>query len=95
MGGCVEQILSEVSSPILTLSTKLELIRANMQAHKRMLKEHERGNQEEFEDMVREFDTCCKDVDRILKGYKIISELTHIGEEDREGLEKRLKKYNR
>jgi len=42
--------------------------------------------------MIIELDNDCNEVDQILKGYKIISELAQIVEDDRDTLEKKLKK---
>ena len=91
LGRYTEKILFDVSNPILTLSEKLERIRARIHAHGRTVETHGGSNREEFKRVVSEFDNCCKEVAQILKGYKIISKLAHIGGDDKEPLEKRLK----
>jgi len=93
LGRCAEKILLEVSSPILTLSKKLAVIKTKMHKHKRMLEEHKETNKEEFKKIVTEFDTCRKRIDKILKDYKVISELARIVEDDGETLERKLERY--
>jgi len=90
LGRYAEKILFDVSNPILTLSGKLEIIKEKMHEHKKMLEEHGEVNQEECNKIIAEFDSYCKNIDQILKDYKIISELAHIAGDDREMLEKRL-----
>ena len=91
----MDRILSELSNPILSLSRQLELIKTKMYKHKRMLEEHDETNKKEFRKMVTEFDKCCSKIDKILKDYKIISELAEIAGDDRQTLERKLKKrYN-
>ncbi len=90
LGRYAEKILFDVSNPILTLSGKLEIIKEKMHEHKKMLEEHGEVNQEECNKIIAEFDSYCKNIDQILKDYKIISELAHIVGDDREMLEKRL-----
>ena len=92
LGRYVEKILFELSNPILTLSGKLEIIKTKMSKHKRMLEEDEEANREEFKKVIRVFNKGCKEIDQILKDYKIISELAHMAEDDRETLERKLKK---
>ena len=94
LGRCTEKILFDVSNPILTLSGKLEIIKSKMLEHKKMLEEHDEINQEECKKHIKEFNDYCKKIDRILKDYKIISELAHIVGEDRQTLERKLKRYN-
>jgi len=94
LGRCVEKILFDISNPILTLSGNLEIIKTKMYEHKRMLEEHEETNKEEFKEIVTEFDKSCDKIDQILKDYKIISELAKIVGDDRETLERELKRYN-
>jgi len=94
LGRCVEKILLEVSNPILTLSGRLEIIKRKMHKHKRMLEENEETNKEKFKRVTKDFDNCCREVNRILKDYKIISELARIVGDDRETLESKLKRYN-
>jgi hypothetical protein len=65
-----------------------------MHKHKRMLEEHKETNRKAFKRIITEFDNSCKDIDQILKGYKVISGLAHIIRDDRETLESKLKKYN-
>lgn len=90
--GCyVEKILFELSNPILTLSGKLETIKTKMHKHKRMLEEHGDINKKESKGIIREFNKGCKEVDQILKDYKIISELVKIVGDDSETLERKLK----
>jgi Tfp pilus assembly protein PilZ len=94
LGRCVEKILFEVSNPILTLSGKLETIKRKMHKHKRMLEEHKETNRKAFKRIITEFDNSCKDIDQILKDYKVISGLARIITDDRETLEGKLKRYN-
>ena len=91
MGRCVEKILFELSNPILTLSGKLEIVKKKMHKHKRMLEEHEETNKIEFKKIIAEFDNSYKNIDKIIKDYKIISELAKIIGDDRETLERRLR----
>ena len=92
LGRCAEKILFELSNPILTLSGELEIIKTKMYKHKRMLEEHKESNKREFKKIITEFHKSCHNIDKILKDYKIISELPHIGGDDRETLERKLKK---
>jgi signal transduction histidine kinase len=92
LGRFADKILFDLSNPILTISGKLELIKAKMHKRKRTFQEQKVINKEDFENMIIELDNDCNEVDQILKGYKIISELAQIVEDDRETLEKRLKK---
>jgi hypothetical protein len=91
LGRYTEKILFEVSSPILTLSEKLELVRERIHAHSKTFETHGGSNREAFKGVAKEFDNCCKEVAQILKAYKIISELAHMGGDGKEPLEKRLK----
>jgi len=93
LGRCAEEILLELSIPILTLSKKLEMIKTKMHKHKRMLEGHEETNKEEFKSIATEFDNCHKEIDQILKDYKIISEFAKIVEDDGETLERKLQRY--
>ena len=92
LGRFVEKILFDLSNPILTISGKLELIKAKMDQHKRTFEEQDVITKEEFKNIVTELDNDCSEVGQILKGYKIISELAQIVEDDRDTLEKKLKK---
>jgi len=92
LGRFVEKILFDLSNPILTISGKLELIKAKLDKHKRTFEDQEQINKEEFKNIVTELDNDCSEVDQILKGYKIIAELAQIVEDDRDTLEKKLKK---
>ena len=95
LGRCVEKILFEVSNPILSLSGKLEIIKKKMHSHRRMLKGHGEINREECKKHIKDFNYYCKNIDQILKDYKIISDLAHIVGGDRETIERRLmRKYN-
>jgi len=91
LGRCVEKILFEVSNPIVALSGQLEIIKAKMHGHKRMLEGHEQTDKEAFRNIIEEFDKSCKKIDRILKDYRIISELAHIVGYDRETIERKLR----
>ncbi|UCH00290.1 MAG: PilZ domain-containing protein [Deltaproteobacteria bacterium] len=95
LGRYVEKILFEVSNPILTLSGKLETIKVKMRKHKTMLEGHWEANKGEFKGITEEFDNCCREVDQILKDYKTISELAYTVGDDRETLERKLKKRYR
>lgn len=98
LGHCVEKILLDLSNPILTISGKLEIIKRKMNKHKRKLEEHleehEGIKKEEFKKIVLELDGDCKEVNQILKGYKVISELADIVEGDRQTLERKLRRYH-
>jgi len=63
-----------------------------MDKHKRTFEEQDVITKEEFKNIVTELNNDCNEVGQILKGYKIISELAQIVEDDRESLEKKLKK---
>jgi signal transduction histidine kinase len=92
LGRFVEKILFDLSNPILTISGKLELIGAKMHRHKTAFEEQETISKEEFSSIVAGIDNDCKEIDETLKGYKIISELAQIVEDDRESLERKLKR---
>jgi len=98
LGHCVEKILLDLSNPILTISGKLEIIKRKMNNHKRKLEEHleehEGIKKEEFKKIVLELDDDCKEVNQILKGYKVISKLADIVEGDRQTLERKLRRYD-
>jgi signal transduction histidine kinase len=94
LGRYVEKILFELSNPILTLSGKLETLKTKMHTHKRMLEEHGE-TEEKVMGMIVEIDNFCREIDQMLKDYKIISELAHIKGDDRKALERKLKRYNR
>jgi len=96
LGRCVEKILFEVSNPILSLSGKLEIIKKKMHNHRKMLKGHGEINREECKKHIKDFNNYCKNIDQILKDYKIISDLAHIvGDNDKETIERRLmQRYN-
>jgi len=94
LGGWVEKILFELSNPILTLSGRLETIKKKMFKQKEVFEDNSKINGEEYKRIAIEFDNCCKEVDEILKDYKIITELAQILEDDRETLEIKLKRYN-
>jgi len=94
LGRCVEKILLELSNPIFTLSGELAILKRKMDKHKRMLEDHEETNKEEFRKMITEFNDCRNKIDQILNEYKIISELAHMAGDDRETLERKLKRYN-
>jgi hypothetical protein len=59
-----------------------------------MLEEHEETDKEEFKRVTKDFDNCCRGVNKVLKDYNIISELARIVGDDREILESKLKRYN-
>jgi len=90
--GCVEKILFQLSNPILTLCGQLEIIKTKMHTHKTILEGHGETNKEGFKRITREFDKSCDKIDKILKDYKIISELAHMVGDDRETLERKLQK---
>jgi Tfp pilus assembly protein PilZ len=94
LGSWVEKILFELSNPILTLSGKLETIQKKMFKHKQVFEDNSETNGEGRKRMAIEFDNWCKEVDHILKEYKIITELAQILRDDRETLEIELKRYN-
>jgi Tfp pilus assembly protein PilZ len=91
LGRCLEKIIFELTNPILTLSGTLEVIRVKMYNHKRRLEEHAETNKEELTKIADEFDAYCKTIDRILKDYKIITELEQIAGYKGEDLEKILR----
>lgn len=90
LGRFLEKIIFELTNPILTLSGTLEVIREKMYAHKRRLEEHEETNKEELTKIADEFETYCKTIDRIVKDYKMITELEQIAGYKGEELEKKL-----
>jgi Tfp pilus assembly protein PilZ len=94
LGSWIDKILFELSNPILTLSGKLETIRKKMFKHKEVFEDNSKTNGEECKKIAIEFANCCKEVDQILKDYKIITELAQILGDDRETLEIKLKRYN-
>ena len=95
LGRCTEKILFEVSNPILTLSGKLEIIKKKMHEHKKMLEEYDGVSMNGSKKIIAEFDNYCIKIDQILKDYRIISDLTHIVGDDREGIERRvLQRYH-
>jgi hypothetical protein len=59
-----------------------------------MIREHNGSKNDEFKKTVTEFEYCRSLVDDMLKEYKSISALAHIGADDRETLERKLKKYH-
>ena len=59
-----------------------------------MIREHDGSNNDELKRTVTEFEYCCKEVDDMLQEYKSISALAHIGGDDRETLERKLKRYH-
>jgi hypothetical protein len=63
-----------------------------MHRHKTAFEEQDTITKEEFSSIVAGIDNDCKEIDETLKGYKIISELAQIVEDDRESLEKKLKR---
>ena len=93
LGRCAEKILFELSSPILTLSGKLAILKGKMDNHKRILEEHEETNKEEFKEIITQFNKCGNKIDQILSEYKVISELAKIVEDDGETLERKLRRY--
>jgi signal transduction histidine kinase len=93
LGRCAEKILFELSSPILTLSGKLAILKGKMDNHKRMLEEHEETNKEELKEIITQFNKCGNKIDQILSEYKVISELAKIVEDDGETLERKLERY--
>lgn len=95
LGRSVEKILLEVSNPILALSGRLEIIKARMHGHKKMLEQHEDTDKKEFTNIIKELDQSCRTIGDILKGYKVISELAHIVRDKRETLERKLQKRYR
>ena len=94
LGRCVEKILFEISNPILSLSGNLETLKGRMSVHKAMLEEHGETNKKEFTRITKEFNTCCGEIDKILKDYKIISELAHLAADDRETVKSKLTRYH-
>ena len=93
LGRCVEKILFDLSNPILTLSGKLAILKRKMGNHRRMLEEHEETNNTVFKKIIAQFNTSCSKIDQILNEYKVISELAHMAGDDRETLERKLKRY--
>jgi len=91
LGRCVEKIILELTNPILTLSGTLEIAREKLYAHKRRIDEHAETHNEELIKIADEFDECCTTIDRIVKEYKVISDLAHIVGYSGEKLEKELR----
>lgn len=94
LGRSAEKILFELSNPILTLSGNLEMIKTSLHEHKKMLEERKGTNKEELKKMITEFDKSCDQINKILKNYKIISELVRIVRDDGESLDRKLQRYN-
>jgi Tfp pilus assembly protein PilZ len=92
LGRYAEQILLEVSNPIVTLSGRLELIAQKMDDYKRMLEGHAQTKKELFTGIVAEFDRCRQQIDDILQDYRIVSELTRFIRDKGRSLEKELRK---
>ena len=92
LGRYAEQILLEVSNPIVTLSGRLELIASKMDDYRRMLEGHAQTNGELFTGIVAEFDRCRQQIDHILRDYGIVSELTRFTRDKGKTLEKELRK---
>jgi Tfp pilus assembly protein PilZ len=90
LGRCTEKILFDLSNPILTLSGKLEIIKTKLHKYKKILEEQDKVGINGSKKIIAEFDNCCKNIDQILKDYKIISDVAHIVGDDREGIERRL-----
>ncbi|GAJ19155.1 unnamed protein product, partial [marine sediment metagenome] len=62
LGRFVEKILFDLSNPILTISGKLELIKAKMDKHKRTFEEQDVITKEEFKNIVTQLDNDCSEV---------------------------------
>ena len=92
LGRYAQQIVFELSNPILTLTGTLETVKTKMYEHGSMLEEHEETNQEEFKRIIIELDKSCNKIDKILRDYKIISQLAKTARDDREALEGKLKR---
>jgi signal transduction histidine kinase len=92
LGRFVEEILFELSNPIVAISGQLEIIKTKMYRHKRMLEEHEGTDKRVFKKVITEFDGCCTKIDKMLNDYTVISELAHIVGDDREALERKLQR---
>jgi signal transduction histidine kinase len=92
LGRYAQQIVLELSNPIVTLIGTLERVKTKIYEHRRMLEGHEEINQEEFKRIVIELDKSCNKIDKILRDYKIISQLGKILRDDRETLERTLKR---
>jgi Tfp pilus assembly protein PilZ len=91
LGGCVEKILFELTNPILALSGTLELLQDKLYDYKRSLEEHSDIHKKEHVKIVDELDECCATIDRIMKEYKVISDLAHIAGYRGDKLEKVLR----
>jgi len=91
LGSYAEKILLDLSNPLLALSGQLEIIKMKMHEHKRSLEEREETDKRTFRKMIPEFDKSCKEIDKILGDYTVISELAHIVRDDRETLQRRLR----
>ena len=92
VGRYAQQILLEVSNPIVTLSGRLELMGAKMDDYKRMLQGHAETNRELFTGIVAEFDRCREQIDHIVRDYGIVSELTRLARDTGASLEEELRK---
>jgi Tfp pilus assembly protein PilZ len=93
LGRCMEKILFDLSNPILVLSGKLEIIKNKLHEHRRTLEQHECAHKADLLKISKEFNTYCKNIDQILKDYKVISELAHLVGADSSTIEKKLQKY--
>lgn len=94
LGSCAEKFLSDLSRPIFTLSMKLHNIKREMNKYKKLLEAHEETNKAELKSIIREFANHYKEIDQIIKDYKVLSKLAHMLEDNRHTLEWKLKKYN-
>jgi hypothetical protein len=92
LGSYAERILFELSNPILALSRQLEIIMMKMHEHERRLEEHGETDEKKFKKITRDFDKSCSKIDNILKDYRKISELAHIVRDDRETLQRRMRR---
>ena len=91
LGSYGERILFDLFNPILALSGQLEIIKMKMHEHKRRLEEHGEAHKRKFRRIIPELDKSCKELDKILGDYTVISELAHIVRDDRETLQRRLR----
>lgn len=90
LGRCIEKILFDLSNPILVLSGKLEIIKKKLYEHKQLLDQHEHVPKNEVMKISKEFDAYFKNIDQVLKDYKVVSELIHLVGTDSSTIRKKL-----
>jgi Tfp pilus assembly protein PilZ len=94
LGRCAEKILFDVSNPILTLSGNLAILRRKIDNYKTILEKQKDFTKKDIRKIEKEFSNFRSKIDKIIKDYKAISEMAHMVGDDRQTLERKLKRYN-